>query len=43
MEKEPELKENEKYCFKCKKVVNKRDFNAYYDICDNCVDKSNGH
>jgi len=40
---EPKLKPNEKYCFKCKEVVNVKDFNAYYGICHPCVDKSNGH
>ena len=41
--KDKNLKENERYCFKCKKVVNKRDFNNYYKICHDCVENSSAH
>ena len=34
---EKEVKEDERFCFKCKNIVNKINFNAYYDICDKCV------
>jgi len=37
------LKEDERYCFKCKKVVDKYDFNAFFDICNECVENSSGH
>ena len=36
-EKEVELKEDERFCFKCKKVVHKRKFNIHYEICQKCV------
>ena len=42
-EKEPKLKEDERFCFKCKKVVDKSDFNAYFEICHKCVNSSTGH
>ena len=38
-----ELTPEERECFKCKRVVNKKDFNEYYQICDDCVDNSTGH
>jgi len=37
-----ELKEDERYCFKCKEIVDKKEFNAYFEICWECVHKS-GH
>lgn len=37
---EPKLKEDERWCFKCKSVIKKHKFNSYYDICHACVDGS---
>lgn len=34
----PKLKDFERYCFKCKKVVHKAEFNNYYEICHECVE-----
>ena len=43
MTEEPQVKEGEKYCFKCKKIVDKKDYHDYYDICWNCVKNSRSH
>ena len=40
---EPKLNLNEEYCFKCKRIVWKRNFNPYYKICTDCERKSTGH
>jgi hypothetical protein len=39
----PKLKDDERFCEKCKEVVDKINFNAYYEICHNCESKSTGH
>lgn len=36
------LDKDEHYCFKCKKVIHKSSWNAYYQICDKCVKNSTG-
>lgn len=36
----PNLKEDEKYCFKCKKIVHISEYNHYYKICNKCVQNS---
>lgn len=41
--KEPKLKPNERFCFKCKLVVDSKEFNAYYGICHDCVNNSRAH
>lgn len=42
-EQEPKLKEDERYCFKCKTIVHKKEFHGYYEICCDCVTKSRSH
>lgn len=37
------MSEETQYCFKCKKAVEKEDWNAYYHICNKCVEQSTGH
>lgn len=38
-----ELEEDERFCFKCKRIVHKFEFNNNYEICDECVESSTGH
>ena len=40
---DPEVKEGEKYCFKCKEIVDEKDFHGFYGICIDCVNKSGTH
>jgi len=37
-----EIAEDERLCAKCNKIVNKKNFNAYFGICHDCEDNS-GH
>lgn len=43
VDEETKLEKDERFCFKCKQVVDKSDFNAYYEICWDCVNTSTGH
>ena len=36
-EQKKELKENERLCQVCNKIVDAKDFNPYFGACDDCV------
>lgn len=40
---EPKLRPDQRFCFKCKDIVDVKEFNAYYGICHECVNKSGSH
>lgn len=39
-EEQKKISQDERVCFKCKKIVHKSSWNSYYEICNECVNNS---
>lgn len=39
-EEKPKVSQDERVCFKCKHIVHVRDWNSYYEICEDCVNNT---